>query len=114
MKGFEGLVLDGATRDAEENREFGWPIYVRGFCPATSSKRMETISINEPVQIENIQIKPGDIVMADDSGIVSIPQDRVEEVLKLAKELGVGEKRLHDLLNKGLTFAEAREKLASR
>jgi regulator of RNase E activity RraA len=113
-KGLKGVVIDGATRDAEEIIEIKFPVFVRGLSPVKSSTRWETVSINEPIQIGNCQVRPGDIIVADDDGIVAVPRDKAEEVLKLATKKEEFDNLTKEEVRKGtpleLAFKKAREK----
>ena len=90
-KGLEGMILDGCTRDAADIIGQGFPMWVRGVSPQTSRKRTETIAINQPIEIApdvgGVQVRAGDIIVADDDGIAVIPLDRAEEVLVEAERI---------------------------
>ena len=66
--------------------------------------------ICEPVTVSGLQIVPGDILLADDSGAVVIPLAMVETVLKTAQEIAQAEERIVQLVRAGCTLKEAREK----
>ena len=89
--GLEGMILDGCTRDAADIIGQGFPMWVRGVSPQTSRKRTETIAINQPIEIApdvgGVQVRAGDIIVADDDGIAVVPLDRAEEVLVEAERI---------------------------
>ena len=87
QNGVAGAVIDGATRDGPEIRNSGFPTFVRGMTPVTSKWDLKTASINEPVMLGPIQVNPGDIVFADETGIVVIPAATKELVLRKANEI---------------------------
>jgi regulator of RNase E activity RraA len=87
QNGVAGAVIDGATRDGPEIRSSGFPTFVRGMTPVTSKWDLKTASINEPVMLGPIQVNPGDIVFADETGIVVIPAATKELVLRKANEI---------------------------
>jgi 4-hydroxy-4-methyl-2-oxoglutarate aldolase len=93
QNGVAGAVIDGATRDGPEIRNSGFPTFVRGMTPVTSKWDLKTASINEPVMLGPIQVNPGDIVFADETGIVVIPAAAKELVLRKADEIRQAEDR---------------------
>jgi len=85
--GVAGVIVDGGTRDGPEIRASGLPTFVRGLTPVTSKFGLKTDSINEPVMLGNIEVQPGDIVFADETGIVVIPFALKDVVLAKANEI---------------------------
>ncbi len=82
-----GAVVDGAVRDVASSRRLGYPIWSRGQSPITGKYRLETIAVNQPVVIAGLTVNPGDIVVADDAGVVFIPRVLAEQVVELASAL---------------------------
>lgn len=76
-----GVVIDGAVRDAAEIREFGFPMFAAGTCPAGPSKGFGGI-IDGAIACAGCPVKPGDIVLGDDDGVAVVPLERQEEILK--------------------------------
>ena len=87
IRGLEGVVIDGAVRDVGEIRKYGLPTWCRGATPKTGKCRIEAIEINGPVVLCGIQINPGDLIIADDSGICAIPPQHAEYVLKKCQQI---------------------------
>jgi 4-hydroxy-4-methyl-2-oxoglutarate aldolase len=91
-RGIAGFVLDGVIRDLAEVREMGFPVFARGVIPIPGSKA-GAHPLNVPVRCGGVRVSPGDVVVADEEGIVVTPGPRLAEVLrearaKLAKEVG--------------------------
>ncbi|GAA3822395.1 RraA family protein [Streptomyces chiangmaiensis] len=89
-RGISGFVLDGVIRDVAEAREIGFPVFARGVIPVPGTKTAVE-PLNLPVRCGGVKVDPGDIVVADEEGLVVVPNARQEEVLlaaraKLAKE----------------------------
>ncbi len=89
-RGIAGFVVDGVIRDLAEVREMGFPVFARGIIPKPGVKAAVT-PLNEPVTCGGVLVHAGDIVVADEEGVVVTPQARAAEVLrdalaKLAKE----------------------------
>ena len=91
QNGVVGVVIDGGTRDGPEIRASGLPTFVRGLTPVTSKFDMKTASINEPVILGNVEISPGDIIFADETGIVVIPLAVKDAVLAKANAIARAE-----------------------
>ena len=82
--GIAGLVVDGVIRDLAEVRELGLPVFARGVIPVPGAKNA-IAPLNEPVRCGGITVSPGDIVVADEEGIVVTPSSRRDEVLRAAQ-----------------------------
>jgi 4-hydroxy-4-methyl-2-oxoglutarate aldolase len=87
QNGVAGAIIDGATRDAPAIRDAKFPTFVRGLTPVKSQWDLKTASINEPVMLGPVQVDPGDIVFADETGIVIIPHAQKAAVLRKAAEI---------------------------
>ncbi|HLG72299.1 MAG TPA: RraA family protein, partial [Chloroflexota bacterium] len=82
-----GVVSDGACRDVDEAREMEFPVYARAGASVTARGRIVEESFQTPVEICGIAVNPGDLVIADWSGVVFVPADRAEEVIQAAEEI---------------------------
>lgn len=83
--GFEGMVIDGCTRDRDGNIELNFPVYSRGFMPRGPIKKDEG-NINTPIQCGGVRVNPGDLVMGDSDGVCVIPVEYIETVLAEAEK----------------------------
>jgi len=81
-----GAIVHGGVRDVAHSRAIGYPIWASDLTPVTGKWRIETVEINGPVQIGETLIAPGDLVIADDTGVCFIPRDVVLEVLDNAEQ----------------------------
>ena len=80
-RGIAGLIVDGAIRDVEEIRELGFPVFARAVVPKPGLKAV-VLPLQQPVNCGGVLIHPGDFIVADEEGIVAVPADRLETVLK--------------------------------
>jgi 4-hydroxy-4-methyl-2-oxoglutarate aldolase len=110
-KGIAGTVIDGICRDLPRILALKYPIFTRGRWMVTGKDRVEVDGIQVPVAIGDVQVKPQDIVVADDSGVVVVPSERAEEVWKIAREIEEAEQKILELLEKGFTLREARKEM---
>ena len=90
-KGIRGVIIDGCCRDIDPNREIGFPVYGRGVVPVSARNRLVQYSHGEPINFANVTAHKGDYVLADGSGTVIVPADRIEEVLDIAERLATRE-----------------------
>jgi len=89
--GVVGVVTDGNLRDTDRIANLGFPAFARSRRPIDFRRRMALSSVGQPVSIGGVLVQPGDLVMADDDGIVVIPQAHEERVLALARARAAGE-----------------------
>ena len=111
LKGISGVVIDGACRDIDESRELEFPVYARGALPMTARGRVVQDSFNQEIEFAGVQVHPGDLVIADGSGVVFIPQKREPDVIKEAEAVAQQEARMADGIRQGLSIVEVLEKL---
>jgi 4-hydroxy-4-methyl-2-oxoglutarate aldolase len=100
-RGIAGVILDGATRDADEIRELEPPLFARASTPRSARGRLREDAWNVPVRLGGILVAPGDLVFADGSGIVVVPADRLASVLELVEEIVAGEEALAQRIRDG-------------
>jgi 4-hydroxy-4-methyl-2-oxoglutarate aldolase len=84
-QGEAGAIVQGGIRDVPHQRAVGYPIWASDITPVTGKWRIEAAEINGPVMIGSIQVHPGDLVVADDTGVCFIPRDFILEVLEAAE-----------------------------
>nr|HET6903588.1 RraA family protein [Ktedonobacteraceae bacterium] len=78
--GIAGLVTDGLVRDAQEIRASGFDVWCRGVTPTASHKNGPAL-VGGTVSIGGTVIRDGDLVIADDDGVVIWPRERINELL---------------------------------
>jgi len=110
-KGLSGVVIDGACRDVDESRDVGFPVYARGVVPMTARGRVMQHSFNEEIQCGGVQVHPGDLVIADGSGVVFIPQAKEREVIAEAEAVAQREAKMAEEIRKGRSVVEVMESL---
>lgn len=83
-RGVVGLVMDAGVRDVRTLREMGFPVWARHVSPLGTVKAKPG-SVNVPVTIGDIRINPGDVVCADDDGVVIVPRTEALDTLESAR-----------------------------
>ena len=84
-QGEAGAIVMGGVRDIAHSRAIDYPVWSSDITPVTGKWRIETVEINGPVEIGPVRVFPGDLVVADDTGVCFIPRDVVLEVLEAAE-----------------------------
>jgi len=110
MRGVSGVVVDGAARDIDMCNEFEFPVYARGTIPITARGRIMQESFNAVIRIGDVQVRPGDIIMADINGVVVIPVEKVDEVLEAAEDIFKKEAAMVRDLKNGVSMLEVDHK----
>ena len=98
--GASGVITDGNLRDTDRIAALGFPAFSRSRRPIDFRARMRIVDVDAPVVLGGVEIRAGDLVMADDDGAVVVPRAREDEVLGLARQRAAGESTvLAELLN---------------
>ncbi len=87
VRGLAGAVVDGSIRDLPQIQRIQFPIYSRGVTPGTTINHYRCVGVNVPVTCAGLTVNPGDIITADEDGVVVVPRDKAQEILKKAQEL---------------------------
>ena len=94
VRGMAGILIDGGLRDIAELRALALPSYSRSVVPSSSVGRWASVANNIPVQCAGVAVKPGDIIVAGEDGVVRVPQERAAEVLKRSQEIDERETKM--------------------
>lgn len=103
-----GTAVWGVCRDVKTALELGFPMYSHGRFMRTGKDRVEVADVQVPVALGDVQVRPGDIVVGDDDGVVVIPSHRLEEVAALAASVGETEDGILNAVVEGASISEAR------
>lgn len=110
MKNIAGTVIDGVCRDVKCSLDLKYPIFSKGKFMRTGKDRVDAVGFNVPVQVCNVQVRPGDILYGSDDGVLVIPREREEEILAVAQMIEEKEEGIRQEVLKGTPLKEAREK----
>lgn len=105
-KNLAGVIIDGATRDVDEACGLDLPLFAKAAVPLTARGRIIEESTNEQIEIGGVQVRAGDYVIADNSGIVIVPAERIEEVLPEAEAIVAKEAAMARDVQSGKSVAE--------
>ena len=99
-RGARGIVLDMGCRDAAELSEMKFPVWSRAIS-ARGTVKATLGSVNVPVVVAGLQVRPGDVVVADDDGVVVVDRIQAAEVVRLGEEREKKEAATRVRLQKG-------------
>lgn len=106
-RGMAGMVLDGAIRDMWDIRRMGLTVYARSKSPRTTVGHYATVARNVPVECAGVTVRPGDIIVADEDGVVVVPQERAAEVLKEAQSIDDRERGMYPFIREFKSLQQA-------
>src|SRR3954469_12270034 len=86
-KGVAAVLVDGACRDVDESRELGLPVFARAAVPVTARGRIAEHAFQELITFAGLTVLPGDLVIADGSGIVFLERRHELEIVAVAESI---------------------------
>ncbi len=108
-RGVGGTVIHGVCRDVQRALDLNYPIFSRGRYMRTGKDRVEVESMNAPVSLGDVQVRPGDILVGDADGLLVIPRVRETEVYETAREIEDAEQAIERETAKGIRLDDARK-----
>ncbi|MEX2578719.1 MAG: RraA family protein [Verrucomicrobiales bacterium] len=105
-KGVRGVVMSTCARDMWKLNELDFPVFGIGCTPADSKGRIDVVSVGEPITIDGVETKNGDLILGDEDGVVIVPEEAAAETLRLASEKVSGEDTVRDELAAGVPVSE--------
>jgi regulator of RNase E activity RraA len=108
--GAAGAVVNGYARDSPGILRLNFPTFAWGRYAQDQGPRGKVIDFRCPIEIEGVNIAPGDLIFGDLEGVLVIPQMEIEEVFSLAVEKARGEKLVRKAIEEGMSASDAFEK----
>ena len=105
-QGCVGAIIDGAIRDTVKIRDMQFPVYARGACIYDSKDRQRVIDLDVPVEIDGVRFCPGDLVIADEDGVVVVPRAIEEQIVQAAWAKVHAENEVRDAIRAGMKATE--------
>ncbi len=106
-RGFAGAVIDASVRDTPQLRKLQFPVFSRGVAPSTTVNHYRFVSSKAPVTCAGVRVNPGDIIAADEDGVVVVPRERAADVLKKAQQLDETEHSMLPFIEKYRSIRQA-------
>ncbi len=106
-RGCVGVIVDGMVRDVVRMRQMGFPAFARGTSVYDSKDRQRVTAVDVPVTIDGVTFEPGDLVVADEDGVVVIPRRVETAVVRRAWQKVHDENEVRRAIAGGMPAAEA-------
>lgn len=104
---FAGAVIDGGVRDTAYLRKIRFPVFALGIVPSTSVNHYRFAGANVPIDCDGVNVSTGDIVVADEDGVVVVPRAEAAPVLALAQKMDFKEHSMYAYIQKYRSIEEA-------
>jgi regulator of RNase E activity RraA len=101
-QGERGAIVMGGIRDVAHSRSSGYPLWASEITPITGKWRLETVEINGEIQMGDVRVNAGDLVIADDTGVVFVPRADIMRVLELCEKKKGGEDKRIGAITEGV------------
>ena len=105
QSGCAGVVIDGSHRDPSASVTLGLPVWARGITPITGKWRLRTVEINGRIRVCGTAVSAGDLVVADEAGVLFVACENIAVVLEAAERINSGDKRQKQDIAEGIDLA---------
>ena len=112
--GLAGNIVNGCCRDVSSIREMGYPVFSCGTTQITGKYRMECVEMNGPVTLCGKLVEPGDLMVADDSGVCIVPYELAGPVLEECLKIAAAEERMRQLIESKAPISQLRPLFRAR
>lgn len=102
MRGVAGVVVEGPVRDIDDCSRLEFPVFARSHTARTARGRIVEVSTNEPILVGDVEVRPGDYVIADGSAVVFVPDREIALVLDTAEAIVAREEAMAQALREGI------------
>jgi regulator of RNase E activity RraA len=107
VRGLAGAVVDGGLRDTPQITKLQFPVFSRGIVPSTTVNHYRFVGKDVPVTCAGVLVRANDIIVADMDGIVVVPAEKAQDVLKKAQDLDQSEHSMYPFIEKYKSIREA-------
>ncbi len=109
-----GVVVYGGARDIAGYREMGMPLYCTGSATIDKPMDIQIVGHNVPVEVGGITVKPGDIIIADEDGVVCIPAEALSATTEKLQTLFEVEEAMEKAIQRDAPLDEIRAIIARK
>jgi regulator of RNase E activity RraA len=109
-RGYAGAVVDGGVRDVPQLKRVQFPVYALGPVPSTSVGHYRFAGADISIVCDGVEVNPGDIIVADQDGVVVVPKAHAAEILIKAQALDNSEHSMYPFIEKYHSIVEAVQK----
>jgi regulator of RNase E activity RraA len=107
VRGLTAAVVDGSIRDLPQIGRLQFPVFSRGVAPSTTINHFRFAGVNTPVICAGVRVNAGDIIVADEDGVVAVPKAQAADILKKAQDLDQTEHQMLPFIEKFKSIKEA-------
>jgi regulator of RNase E activity RraA len=109
-RGYAGAVVDGGVRDVPQLKRIQFPVYALGPVPSTSVGHYRFAGADIPIACDGVEVDAGDIIVADQDGVVVVPKAHAADILIKAQALDNSEHSMYPFIEKYHSIVEAVQK----
>jgi regulator of RNase E activity RraA len=109
-RGYAGAVVDGGVRDVPQLKRIQFPVYALGPVPSTSVGHYRFAGADISIVCDGVAVDPGDIIVADQDGVVVVPKAHAADILIKAQALDNSEHSMYPFIEKYHSIVEAVQK----
>jgi regulator of RNase E activity RraA len=108
LRGLAGTVIDGCCRDLGQIQALAYPLWSRGAYMKSGKNRVRLRAVQQRVELAGTLVDPGDLLCADDAGVVVVPAALAERTAALVLEVVAVEDMIRADMRRGVPLREAR------
>ncbi len=109
-KGIRGVIIEGPVRDIDECAKIGLPVFSRSTTPKTARGRIHESAFNVDIQVGDVNVGAGDLIIADGTGVVFVPAAIATEVLDIAEQIAAKERLMAEDITAGRPVTDVMDK----
>ena len=106
MRKVAGVIVEGPARDIDDCRKLDFPVFARSHTSRTARGRIVEVATGEPVTVGDVEVTPGDYVVADGSGVVFVAASDITRVLDAAEAIVAREEAMAQALREGVPISQ--------
>ncbi|HYK58090.1 MAG TPA: hypothetical protein VEV85_01550 [Bryobacteraceae bacterium] len=106
VRGVAGVIVEGPVRDIDDSRRLDFPVFARNATAKTARGRIVELATNQPIQVGDIIVSPGDYAIADASAVVFIAAAEIERVIETAEQIMAREEAMAQAIREGQPISQ--------
>lgn len=106
MRKVAGVIVEGPARDIDDCRKIDFPVFARSHTSRTARGRIVEVATNEQITVGDVEVNPGDYVVADGSGVVFVAAGDIARVLDAAEAIVAREEAMAQALRDGVPISQ--------
>lgn len=107
-KKIAGTIVNGLVRDIDILQKYDYPLFARGAIPRSGKNRVYAFAQCKTIIMDEVRIHFNDIIFADSNGVLVIPENQLQKIVEMVKNIAQTEKRIIEAIDSGKSLKEAR------